>query len=230
MSKKCFLICPIGKDGSDIRKRSDKVMKFLLSPVCSQKGYEVIRADLIASANKISVDIIEHLENDDLAIADLTDCNPNVFYEIGYRKAKGMPTIHIAKNGTELPFDTIDDRTIFYDETDFDTVESFKETLSKTIDSIPPISKTPKSYVLAGRIVDDRKAEKPYISLLREIVNKFNSNDRQPVLYDSNEFLKANIDVLSSMGYVKETTYLNGSVSVKPTGSGLKYIIDNPLD
>lgn len=83
---------------------------------------------------------------------------------------------------------------------------------------------------LVGKIIEEKEEEKPYISLLREIVNKFNSNDRQPVLYDSNEFLKANIDVLSSMGYVKETTYLNGSVSVEPTGSGLKYIIDNPLD
>lgn len=228
MSKKCFLICPIGKEGSDIRKRSDKVMKYLLSPVCSQKGYEVIRADLIASANKISVDIIEHLENDDLAIADLTGCNPNVFYEIGYRKAKGMPTIHIAKNGTELPFDTIDDRTIFYDETDFDTLESFKETLSKTIDSIPPISKTPKSYILGGRIVDDRKTEKPYFSLLREIVNKFNSNGRRPVFYEADEVDKNNMDILSSMGYIKITTYINGSATVKPTGSGLQYVIDNP--
>lgn len=228
MSKNCFFICPIGDDDSKERKRSNTVMKHLLNPVCEEKGYEVIRADLIASANKISVDIIEHLENDDLAIADLTGCNPNVFYEIGYRKAKGMPTIHIAKNGTELPFDAIDDRTIFYDETDFDTVEGFKEMLSKTIDSIPPISKTPKSYILGGRIVDDRKTEKPYISLLREIVNEFNSNGRRSITYSSDNINKNDVEILSSKGYISYKSFKDGSVNIKPTGVGLEYILYNP--
>lgn len=227
MSKKCFFICPIGDDESKERKRSNTVMKHLLNPVCKDKGYDIIRADLIASANKISVDIIEHLENDDLAIADLTDCNPNVFYEIGYRKAKCMPTIHIAKKETRLPFDTIDDRAIFYDETDLDTVENFEEQLSKTIDSISSIKKPQVFPNLVGVIVDDTKVESPYISLLRAIVNEFNSNGRRPVIYASDEVDENNIEVLSSMGYIKVKTYINGVLNVKPTGLGLQYVIDN---
>lgn len=228
MAKKCFLICPIGSEDSDIRKRSDKVMKYLLSPVCSQKGYEVIRSDLIVSVNRISSDIINHLENDDLAIADLTGCNPNVFYEIGYRKAKGMPTIHIAEKGTDLPFDTIDDRAIFFDITDIESAEKFKELLSKTIDNIPPINKTPKSYILGGRIIEEKKEEKPYISLLREIVNKFNSNGRRSITYSPDNIDKNDVEILSSKGYVNVTKYRDGSVSIKPTGVGLEYILYNP--
>lgn len=137
MVKKCFLICPIGKDDSDIRKHSDMVMKHLITPVCNSKEYEVIRGDLINSANKIDDDIINHLENDELAIADLTGCNPNVFYEIGYRSAIGRTTVYIAEKGTEFPFDTNHIRTIPYNLKDLDSVEDFKHRLSATIESLP---------------------------------------------------------------------------------------------
>ncbi|MCM1023859.1 MAG: hypothetical protein NC395_07345 [Prevotella sp.] len=137
-TKKCFFICPIGKPNSNVRKRSDNVMKHLLIPVCSAKEYEVIRADKICSANKISADIVNHLENDELVIADLTGLNANVFYEIGYRRAKNLPIIHIAKTETILPFDTIDDRTQFYDLTDLNMVEDFKQRLVKVIESLQP--------------------------------------------------------------------------------------------
>lgn len=138
-TKKCFFICPIGAADSEIRNRSDNVMKHLLIPVCSEEGYEVIRADKINSANKISADIVNHLQNDELAIADLTGLNANVFYEIGYRRAKNLPIIHIAETGTQLPFDTIDDRTQFYDLTDLDMVYDFKQRLVKVIESLQPV-------------------------------------------------------------------------------------------
>ncbi len=133
--KNCFLICPIGASDSETRKRSDKVMKYLIEPVCNKYKYNVIRSDKENTVNKIDDEILDHLDNDDLAIADLTDLNPNVFYEAGYRNARELPLIQIAKDGTILPFDVGRIRTYFYD-LDIEKAEEFKLSLSEAIESI----------------------------------------------------------------------------------------------
>lgn len=130
--KKCFLICPIGKEGSDTRRKSDILLNYIVLPVCKECGYEVIRSDTEFTANSINDDIFTHLDNDELAIADLSGLNPNVFYEAGYRKAKGLPLIHIAQEDTNLPFDITTIRTYFYG-IEADKVDSAKEALKKVI-------------------------------------------------------------------------------------------------
>lgn len=140
--KNCFIICPIGEKGSEIRRVSDIVLKYIIYPVCEEYGYEVIRADKEFTSNSINDDIFNHLDNDELAIADLTGFNPNVFYEAGYRKAKGLPLIHIAREGTVLPFDIKTIRTYFYD-IDVDKVDIAKDALKKVIENIME-----KSFIL----------------------------------------------------------------------------------
>src|SRR5262249_32336692 len=46
-----------------------------------------------------------HLLNDDLVIADMTNLNPNAFYEIGIRHMAQKPIIHMHKKGEKIPFD-----------------------------------------------------------------------------------------------------------------------------
>ena len=38
----CFVISPIGEEGSEVRKRADKVYKYIISPVCEECGFEAI--------------------------------------------------------------------------------------------------------------------------------------------------------------------------------------------
>lgn len=58
---KCFLISPIGEDGSDIRKRADKVFKYIIYPVCAERGFEAIRADKINQVDLITQTIIDYI-------------------------------------------------------------------------------------------------------------------------------------------------------------------------
>ena len=51
--KTCFVIAPIGEEDSDTRKRSDKLLKYVIAPVVSEKGYDAIRADQIASQDSL---------------------------------------------------------------------------------------------------------------------------------------------------------------------------------
>ena len=134
--KKCFFISPIGDEESEARKHSDFVKKYIVEPVCKKYDYEVIRADEENTINKIDEDVLRHLDNDDLAIADLTGANPNVYYEAGYRTAKGLPIIYIAEKGTSLPFDVGRIRTQFFGKR-ADEVEDAEKRISKVIAELP---------------------------------------------------------------------------------------------
>jgi hypothetical protein len=112
--KECFFISPIGDDGSDIRKRSDKVMEYVIEEALSDFDYSVTRADKMDEPGSITNQIIRKIVNSDLVIADLTGHNPNVFYELAVRHATGEPFIQLIDSNESIPFDVNDDRTIHY--------------------------------------------------------------------------------------------------------------------
>ena len=62
--------------------------------------------------------VVEHLLQSGLVIADLSFHNPNVFYELALRHAAGKPTVHVIRRGDAIPFDLKDFRTITIDTTD----------------------------------------------------------------------------------------------------------------
>lgn len=130
--KKCFVIAPIGVDGSDINQRSNDVLKYIIRPVAANCGYEAIRSDDISESGIITDQIVKHILEDDLVIANLTGGNPNVFYELALRHAIRKPCIHIAESPGPLPFDVASMRTIFFVE-NMPAVEKCKQDLEKAI-------------------------------------------------------------------------------------------------
>lgn len=133
--KKCFVVSPIGQDGSEIRSNADKLFKYVIKPVCEDCDFDAIRVDQLNDANSITQTILEQLDSADLVIADMTGHNPNVFYEMGYRSRTKKPMIHLKKKGELLPFDVNTIRTLEYDLTDLDSVDEVKNRLKKTIES-----------------------------------------------------------------------------------------------
>ncbi|MED3538282.1 hypothetical protein ABEX53_17280 [Bacillus toyonensis] len=133
--KKCFIVCPIGSEDSPQRKRSDIVLKYIIEPVCNEFEFEVIRVDKINSVDRIDNTIIEHLKTAELVIADMTEHNPNAFYEMGFRHALGKPLIPIMEEETKIPFDVANLRTITYATNDLDKAETAKQRLRETITS-----------------------------------------------------------------------------------------------
>ncbi len=133
--KKCFVISPIGADGSETRKRADKLYKYIISEVCAECGFEAIRVDQINQSDSITQTIIDYLKQSELVIADMTDHNPNAFYEMGYRAAMGKPMIHVKEKGQGIPFDISNIRAFDYDLTDLDAVAEVKERLKQTVNA-----------------------------------------------------------------------------------------------
>jgi len=113
--KKCFIITPIGNDNSEIFRKAKGVIDSVIKPVLQRNGFDDIKpAYEIMDSGMIGNQIINRIMNDDLVVTNLTGNNPNVMYELAVRHASAKPIIHICENGTTLPFDIKDSRTIFY--------------------------------------------------------------------------------------------------------------------
>jgi hypothetical protein len=134
--KNCFIISPIGEEVSEIRKRADQVFKHILTPAAQSCGYDPIRADKISEPGIITSQVIQHIVDDPLVIADLTGMNPNVFYELAIRHAIRRPLVQIVNKGDKIPFDVAGMRTIPVDHHDLDSVEEAKAEIQKQIKAV----------------------------------------------------------------------------------------------
>lgn len=135
MSEKiCFIVTAIGESGTPTRERSDNVYKYLIAPVCEELGYKPVRVDHVNAVDNINETVINYLKTAPMVVADMTDHNPNAFYELGFRQALELPLVPIIKVGERLPFDVMTTRTVFYD-TDVAKIEGSKENLKAKIQS-----------------------------------------------------------------------------------------------
>lgn len=140
--KTCFVVSPIGETDSEIRSNADKLFQYIISPVCESCGFEPVRVDQINDSDSITQTIIDKLLSSELVIADISGHNPNVFFEMGYRKCTDKPIIHLKKKGETIPFDVNTVRTFEYDLTDLDNVEETKKRLEQTIGTFSFENKT----------------------------------------------------------------------------------------
>src|SRR3989442_91101 len=113
------------------------VLNRIISPAAERCGYDqIIRADQIPRPGWITSQIIEHIVDDDLVIADLTDQNPNVFYELALRHGTRKPVVLLICRGQRIPFDVSQNRVIEYDLQDWDSPDRCKDQLIEQINSL----------------------------------------------------------------------------------------------
>ena len=139
MNKTIGFICPLGKDGSEVKKRSDDIMNNIIIPVASELNYTVKRADEM-NGSDIMADICEMLRIVDIVIADLTDFNPNVFYELGLRQATKGKCINIVSydwfenySKDTFPFDITYYRAHKYKCKSYEDMNKFKKFIRERI-------------------------------------------------------------------------------------------------
>ncbi|WP_257152034.1 hypothetical protein [Bacillus toyonensis] len=142
--KTCFIITPIGDDQSDIRRAADGVIDAVIVPALVDMGLDeenIKVAHRMPSPGSINKQVITSVLECDLAIANLTNLNPNVMYELAIRHAARKPVIQICQKGTRLPFDITEERTIFYTNDMAGVIElnnNFKEMVVEAIGDEEP--------------------------------------------------------------------------------------------
>lgn len=109
----------------------DKKMVFVLTPssadfvgdyltvrkVCQECNLRALRGDdteLHYGENNILTYILQHILKSQIIIANISNRNPNVFYELGIAHMAGKPTILICRDGSDIPFDLQQKFVLFY--------------------------------------------------------------------------------------------------------------------
>ena len=177
-TKTCFVICPIGDEGTETRKRSDQVLKHIIEPAVKDCAYESpVRADAIAEPGNITSQVIQRVYEADLVVADLTKHNPNVFYELAIRHAARKPIILIMEPISDyetIPFDVAQDRVIYFDHKDLDSVAQCKKNMIKQIHSIQEkntSNDSPISFALDIKLLrESGDTQKEYFGEILEIL------------------------------------------------------------
>jgi hypothetical protein len=153
----CFFIAPIGDDESEIRKRSNDVRDWVVKPAAKAAAdLTTVRADDVGEPGQITAQAVQHCLKAKAAVADLTEGNPNVYYELSVRHGALLPVVLIAEVGTKLPFDISQSRVIFFDHRDLSSSGQAKEELQGQIEA--SLSGTPDNPISDGMRLAELKA------------------------------------------------------------------------
>jgi hypothetical protein len=104
----CFIIMPFAGPQNECYTR-------IIKPAVMEAGFKAIRSDDIYGTRPIIHDIWQSIWEAQIVIADVTNKNPNVNYELGLCHALGVPTIIISNTIKDVPFDYRHRRCIIYD-------------------------------------------------------------------------------------------------------------------
>jgi len=144
--KKCFVIMPFSETDSLAEGKWTEIFEHIIKPAVEESGlgYDCKRYSL-GRANIIK-DILKDLNRAQVVVADLTDNNPNVLWELGVRHVLKRRTILIAQDKKCLPSDLKDYPVIPYDQTKAG-FDKFKEDIKGKLEDIEADPEKPDSLV-----------------------------------------------------------------------------------
>lgn len=91
--------------------------KEVITRVADEHDLRAYHAGEVFGPGVILDDIVKGIIEAKIVIAEVTEQNPNVYYELGYAHALDKPTILLAERGKKPPFDISGYRHLFYDNT-----------------------------------------------------------------------------------------------------------------
>lgn len=119
----------------------NEVYRDTIEPLVTEIGFSPIRVDDITQPGIIINDIRNSITESSVIIADISEANPNVYYEVGMSHALDKPTILLAQRGIQLPFDVGPHRCIFYENT-IPGRAKLHEALSRRLENLLGLSHT----------------------------------------------------------------------------------------
>lgn len=107
--KNVFVLMPFNESFLDVYELGIKA-------ACDAEGWACSRVDEHVFSGLILEQIYDSIKNADLIVADMSEKNPNVFYEVGYAHALNKRVILLTRDASDIPFDLTGHRHIVYNE------------------------------------------------------------------------------------------------------------------
>lgn len=134
---KAFVIMPYGGNNQERVREFKRVFRYLIQDAVDNydSKADIIRQDYSNEGGYIIRNVIDNLATADLVIADLSDNNWNVAYELGLRHVMSKyGTVLICNDRTELPYDIKQMNVILYPADDWiDSAEEISDQITKAI-------------------------------------------------------------------------------------------------
>jgi CheY-like chemotaxis protein len=106
-AKLCFVIMPFSATDSCSEAEWTEIFERVIKPAVEKSGYNYKCERANIHFGSIIWEILDKLNRSELVLADITDRNANVLYELGVRHALGGPTIAISQDKKNIPFDLL---------------------------------------------------------------------------------------------------------------------------
>lgn len=157
----CFVLMPF-KEPFDIYYSA------IIEPAILAAHLEPLRGDSLFRPSPIMADVWQMIQDAKVLVAELTERNANVFYELGLAHAIGKPVILISETIVDVPFDLQPLRVLLYNKSDpawgavlkANLVSSLEETLEDLVRAVPSMfrkivkSQAPEESALEKRVYE----------------------------------------------------------------------------
>ena len=234
---KCFVIQPFDNDKYD-RRYTD-----VFAPAISKAGMEPYRVDKDLGVKIPIVDIERGIAESSLCFAEISNDNPNVWYELGYAFACGKDVIMVCSEERQgkFPFDIQHRLIITYKTGSKSDFEKLEDSIVAKIEAIRSISKT-VDKLSTTPVVETEGLKSHEIALLILIMeNQLTKEDSTPVYLLKREMNKSGYtDIATSVGIrtlerngmlesFKESDFNNNEdyIACRLTDTGVNWVIFN---
>lgn len=150
--KSCFVVMPFGGTW-------DPYYTQIYEPAIQDSGLLSVRADDVFRAGSILQDIVDLLSRSSVVLADISESNRNVHYELGLAHALGKPTVLVAPKNLPLFFDIGQERMLTYDKDNpfwgVELRQTITQALSETIRSPETAIPTAFMHIKPSRVETD---------------------------------------------------------------------------
>jgi len=177
--KQCFIIMPFSETTTCTEEQWTDIYENIHKSAIngSMFGYKSKRSEIRTGA--FIKDILMQLNHADVVLADLTDMNPNVFYELGVRHTLRNRTILVSQTMDDVPSDLKQYGVITYKTTP-SGVNKYKKEIKKFLKHIrnnPDRPDNPVSdYLISENIVTDSFEAKTIEKKLNALISECSYN------------------------------------------------------
>jgi hypothetical protein len=149
MDETCFVIQPFDQG------KYDELYRDIFAPAITDAGLKPYRVDNDPSATVLIDKIESEIRNSTVCFAEITQDNPNVWYELGFALSANKPVVMVcSEERTKFPFDVSHRRIIKYSPRSPSQFQKLKEDITATLRSIERSEQAIQRIEEAGVLAD----------------------------------------------------------------------------